>query len=580
MNRKYTRIGNDGASLTGRGLVAAKSGERNGRPEEWDEFDPGTVEFFDRIDLDFDEDQQTSTSLRALLLPADQVDPFDDDYDFDPVRDDPLWTEEEVWDRLASDEILAGYFRGRNASVAVNRNQVRDSALTEQRTRRTTDVGNAERFAAQHGANVRYCYEWGSWLAWDGRRWIVDRTGEIARLAKRTALSIYQEAANATDKREREDLAKWAVTSERRERLNAMTSLAQSEQPIPVKVETLDAEPWLLNCENGTLDLRTGELREHRREDYLTKLCPIEYPTEPGIDPELWHGFLDRIFSGKAELIGFVRRLSGMALVGQVVEHVLPIFYGTGANGKSVFLETVCNLLGSDYAMAAPHGFLIASKSDKHPTEVADLHGMRLVAANETDEGCRLSEALVKQLTGGDQLRARRMRQDFWGFTPSHTVILTTNHKPTVRGTDNGIWRRIRLVPFTVTIPDEEQDGELKKKLEGEWPAILRWIVSGCVEWQREGLQAPDEVLAATNSYRADMDVLGEFLKECCIEGAGCHARASELYKAYSAWAEARGEHVASQTKFGLRLSDRKFEKGHDQRNCVVYKGLGLLKTS
>ncbi len=203
----------------------------------------------------------------------------------------------------------------------------------------------------------------------------------------------------------------------------------------------------------------------------------------------------------------------------------------------------------------------------------------RLVAATETDDGCRLSEALVKQLTGGDQLRARRMREDFWGFTPSHTVILTTNHKPTIRGTDNGIWRRIRLVPFTVTIPDAEQDGDLKEKLKSEWPAILRWIVGGCVEWQREGLQPPDEVLAATASYRADMDVLGEFLKESCNVGDGYQARAGELYAVYSHWAEARGEFVESQTKFGLRLADRDYEKGRDQTNRVIYKGLGLRES-
>ena len=250
---------------------------------------------------------------------------------------------------------------------------------------------------------------------------------------------------------------------------------------------------------------------------------------------------------------------------------------GTGANGKSVFLETTCGLLGTDYAMAAPHGFLIATKSDKHPTEVADLHGKRLVAATETEDGCRLSESLVKQLTGGDRLRARRMREDFWGFTPSHTVILTTNRRPTIRGTDNGIWRRIRLVPFTVTIPAAEQDSELKKKLESEWPAILRWIVAGCIEWQREGLQAPNEVLAATDNYRADMDVLGEFLKECCLKGAGYQVSAKNLYRTYREWAEARGEYVETQTKFGTRLAEREFSKDYDKGKRVIYLGLGLL---
>ena len=197
-----------------------------------------------------------------------------------------------------------------------------------------------------------------------------------------------------------------------------------------------------------------------------------------------------------------------------------------------------------------------------------------LVAATETEDGCRLSESLVKQLTGGDRLRARRMREDFWGFTPSHTVILTTNRRPTIRGTDNGIWRRIRLVPFTVTIPAAEQDSELKKKLESEWPAILRWIVAGCIEWQREGLQAPNEVLAATDNYRADMDVLGEFLKECCLKGAGYQVSAKNLYRTYREWAEARGEYVETQTKFGTRLAEREFSKGYDKGKRVIYLGL------
>jgi putative DNA primase/helicase len=357
-----------------------------------------------------------------------------------------------------------------------------------------------------------------------------------------------------------------------------MIALAESEQPIPIAVETLDAEPWLLNCENGTLDLRTGELREQRREDYLTKLCPVEYPTEPGSDPELWLAFLDRIFDENERLIGFLQRLVGMALVGEVLEHILAIFYGVGANGKSVLLETLCGMLGRDYAMNAPPNLLMVAKSDRHPTELADLHGKRLVATVETADSGRLSEALVKELTGGDSIRARRMREDFWQFRPSHTVILATNHKPTIRGTDHGIWRRIRLVPFAVTIPDHEQDKQLAVKLRDEWPAILRWAVAGCLDWQRNGLQAPDEVTAATSDYRADMDVLGEFLEERCIIGSEYQAHARDLYRGYKAWSENRGEYVETQTKFGTRLNERGFVKARDtSTGRVVYRGLGLL---
>jgi putative DNA primase/helicase len=333
----------------------------------------------------------------------------------------------------------------------------------------------------------------------------------------------------------------------------------------------------LFNVLNGTIDLRTGRLRPHRREDYLTKLCPIKLPTDAGVDPILWLEFLHRIFEGKAQLIEFLQRLIGMALVGEVLEHVLPIFHGIGANGKSVFLETICGMLGSDYAMNAPPGLLIASKSERHPTELADLHGKRFVAAIETADGGRLSEALVKELTGGDSIRARRMREDFWQFRPSHTVVLATNHRPTIRGTDHGIWRRIRLVPFSVVIPDAEQDKELGIKLRAEWSAILRWAVAGCLAWQRDGLQAPPEVLAATSDYRTDSDTLGEFLRDRCDIDNAFEARATDLYRSYKNWAEGRGEYVETQTRFGLRLAERGFAKGRDGSNRVTYRGIGLV---
>lgn len=239
--------------------------------------------------------------------------------------------------------------------------------------RNTTDIGNAERFAEQHGADVRFSHVWNKWLAWDGRRWATDTSGEIPRRAKRTARSIWAEALRAPKKEMRERLGQWASASEKRDRLNAMIALAQSEQPIPVAVEQLDADPYLFNCINGTIDLRTGELQKHRREDFLTKLCPLKYPTQPGIDPDLWLDFLDRIFASNAKLIRFVQQLAGMAMLGEVQEHVLPIFYGNGANGKSVWLETICGVFGDDYAMNAPPGLLIASKGERHPNRTSRL---------------------------------------------------------------------------------------------------------------------------------------------------------------------------------------------------------------
>jgi P4 family phage/plasmid primase-like protien len=441
------------------------------------------------------------------------------------------------------------------------------------RPRHATDVGNGERLAEQHGANVRYCHPWRRWLVWDNRRWCIDSMGEIMRRAKLVTRSIYVEASKAADKDSREALAKWAAASERRERLAAMVALAESEQPIPIGVETLDANPWVLNCLNGTLDLRSGKLREHRREDYLTKCCPVEYPTEEGIDPVLWQKFLDKIFNGNAALIGFVRRLMGASLVGEVRDHALPIFHGTGANGKSVLIETWTGILGPDYAIKAPANFLLVKRGETHPTELADLHGKRLVAAVETPDGGRLSESLVKELTGGDSIRARRMREDFWQFRPSHTVLLATNHKPQILGTDFAIWRRIRLVPFTITIPEPEQDKALAIKLRAEWPAILRWAVGGCIEWKANGLDAPAEVLAATDNYRADMDPLGDFIEECCVIGPQCEAKAGDLYRTYKTWAEARGDELENQKRFGNRLTERGYERSK-RNGRVWYRGI------
>ncbi len=437
-----------------------------------------------------------------------------------------------------------------------------------------TDLGNAERFAGQLGDDVRYCYAWGSWLVWDGTRWAVDAMGDIERRAKRTVRAIYAEAANADTNGEAKEIAKWAEESEKRNAINAMIALARSEQPIPVAVSSLDSEAWLLNCENGTANLVDGTLHEHRQSDFITKKCPVEYPdgNDGGDDPLTWLAFLDRIFASNAELIGFVQRLMGMSLVGEVREHILPIFWGTGQNGKSTLLETFCGILGKDYSMKAPDGFLMEKKHNEHPTALADLHGKRVVSAIETGEKSRLNESLIKELTGGDTIRARRMRQDFWEFQPSHTVIIATNHKPTIQGTDFGIWRRVCLVPFIVTIPENERDSDLKNKLRAEWPQILKWAVNGCIQWSRNGLQPPEMVQVATEEYKNNSDIFGSFIDECCLVGPSYRVKASTLYEMYKSWAKRGGEEAEAQTKFGLLMNDRGFEK----KKISVYWYMGI----
>lgn len=435
--------------------------------------------------------------------------------------------------------------------------------------RRLTDMGNAERLVDQHGENIRFCWPWQKWVIWDGRRWQIDEGGRIDDLAQRTVRSIYQEAARLTDGADRANTAKWAMISERRERVNAMIAMARSK--VGVQPNELDQKPWLLNIENGTIDLKTGDVHAHCRDDYLTALAPVVH--EPDANCPIWFGFLQRIFADDRALIRYVQRLAGYSLTGAIGEHVLPVAYGTGANGKSTLINTVMGMLGSDYAMKAAPDLLMEKRQDSHPTERADLFRKRFVAAIETAQGRRLAETLVKEMTGGDPIRARRMREDFWEFDPTHKIWLATNHKPIVRGNDHGIWRRIKLVPFTVSIPDDEQDHKLPEKLRAEYSGILNWALIGCSEWAAEGLGHCDAVDAATSTYRREMDVIGQFLDDQCLLGPGYEARASELHKTYKAWCENSGFKPMNATNFGLALNERGIP-GEKRRDYVWRVGV------
>lgn len=413
-----------------------------------------------------------------------------------------------------------------------------------------TDLGNSRRLIAWEGGDLRYCYPWGRWSVWTGRNWLVDDRGEVIKRAKATVSKIYQEAAAAKDEETRKVLAKHAMSSESERKIKAMVELAKPE--VSILPEELDADPWKLNVQNGTIDLRSGKLLDHRRADLITKLAPVDY--DPMATAPNWEAVLERVMPSE-ELRSFFKRLCGYALTGDVSEHVLPVLYGTGANGKSTVLNALLEALGDYGIQAAPD--LLVSKRGSHPTELADLFGMRLVASIEVEDGRRFAESLVKQLTGGDRVRARRMRQDFWEFEPTHTVFLATNHKPEVRGTDNAIWRRIRLIPFTETIPPDEQDKRLPEKLCGELAGIMAWAVEGCLEWQLDGLRAPEEVLEATGEYRSEMDVVGAFLDECCVLGDAETVSAADLYRAYGEWCKDTGETLEKQRKFGGRLTER-----------------------
>lgn len=442
-----------------------------------------------------------------------------------------------------------------------------------------TDLGNAERLVASHGQDIRYCHPWAKWIVWDGRRWGVDRIAQARQRARQTVRAIYLEAAAEFDPAEREKVGKHAVTSEKKERIAAMLHVAEAEDGIPVLPEQMNPDPWLFNARNGTIDLRTGELRPHERGDAITLLCDLDY--DPYADCPLWLATLDRFLhrddpKEKEELIGFLQRLCGYAMVGLIRDHILPIAYGSGSNGKSTILGTLLDVFGPDYGMKAPPALLMAKKADGHPTELAALFGKRLVVAIETAEGGRLDEVRIKELTGGDSVSARRMREDFWEFKPTHTLMMATNHKPVVRGTDLAIWRRLKLIPFTVTMDEKDADVSMPEKLRNELPGILSWCVRGCVSWQVRGLDSPEEVTKATNIYKTEQDVLGAFLSECTLKSDKCNVAAKELYERYELWATHGNERVITKTAFGLTLNELGFQKYTS--NGIRYRGIGLLK--
>jgi putative DNA primase/helicase len=422
-----------------------------------------------------------------------------------------------------------------------------------------TDTGLAERFAFQHAETARYCHQWGKWLVWDGKRWKPDDSGTVEQLAKQTARNILTEAYNEPNDGRRRALAEFSAKSESASKRNAMLTLARSEPPLPITPDLLDKNAWVLNCPNGELNLRTGELSEHRRESLITKLCPVEY--HPDATCPTWEKTLDRCLGGDAELVRFVQRYFGYCSTGDVGEQVLGIWHGIGANGKSTVLNIGMEMLGP-YAMKAPAELLLAKRDSGHPTALTDLHGKRLASCIETDDGRRLAEALVKELTGGDPIRARRMREDFWQFMPTHKIILACNHKPRVRGTDHAIWRRIKLVPFNVVIPPDERDRDLPNKLRSELPGILAWTIRGCLDWQTNGLGEPQAVANATSEYQCAEDLLTTFVMECCALEGDVRTRAADVLNAYINWGGERGMTVRRLTTMLTERGIESFRSG------------------
>jgi putative DNA primase/helicase len=464
-----------------------------------------------------------------------------------------------------------------------------------------SDYTNALAMVRDHGQALRYCYPWKSWLVWTGTHWQRDESGVVMRYAKQTVKRLAQHVIDL-DGEEAQALLKHVKASLATSKLKAMVESAQSEECIPVAPEAFDNNPWLLNALNGTLDLTTGALRPHERAALLTRCLPIAY--DPDATCPTWLSFLWRIMGGTRReedtehmsagalehrqaadgraqrLIAFLQRAIGYGLTGMTREQCLFVLHGGGSNGKSTFLEALQALLG-DYAQSTPSASLLdKNRHDGIPNDIARLRGARLITAVEIGEGKRLNEELVKRLTGQDTLTGRFLFAEFFDFRAEFKLFIACNHLPTIRGTDHAIWRRIRLIPFTVTIPDDEQDKNLPAKLRAELPGILRWAVQGCLDWQRQGLQPPDVVQAATAGYRSYMDVVGKFLEGRCIvdvNNFSIRTHATKLYQAYRRWCEDEGEHEPmTQTAFGRRLTDRGIvaEKGKQHQTWRI--GVGL----
>jgi putative DNA primase/helicase len=394
------------------------------------------------------------------------------------------------------------------------------------------------------------------------------------RRAKETVRALLDEAGAMPEGDERRAFLKHAWRSEAEARLKAMIALAQSEPGIPVSPEALDADPYLLCCANGTLDLRTGSLRPHRREDLLTRLAPV--PFDPEAKAPRWEAFLRRVQADDAATIGYLQRAAGYSLTGLTGEETLFFLHGSGRNGKSRFLGALRHVLG-EYGTTTRPETVMAREHGGIPNDIAALAGTRLVVTTEVEDGTRLAESLIKQLTGGDAISARFLHAEYFEFTPVFKLWLAANHRPRIQGTDTAIWERIHVIPFTVTIPAEERDKHLAEKLKGEAAGILRWMVEGCLAWQREGLAPPETVRAATSSYRADMDVLAGFLEERCRKDEGASVPSAQLYAAYQQWCEDNGERAWTQRTLGIKLRERGLVSAHTPGGRTrIWCGLAL----
>lgn len=419
------------------------------------------------------------------------------------------------------------------------------------------DAGRAEQFIDRVRDCVRFVPAWNQWLVWECGYWRPDESGEITRLVVEHSRQLLRECYDILNERDRANAAKAAIAMGNADRIANTLKLAKCDSRIVASHKRLDAEPFLLGVQNGTIELRTGTFREGQRADLITKRAGVEYVA--GAQCPRWIAFLREVLRNDAELIAYVQKLTGYTLTGDVSAQLFPFLFGSGKNGKSVFTEVLQKLMG-DYAKRAPQNLLTDSINGREPSgEIARLQGARLVIGSETAEGGRLAESRIKDLTGGDTMTGRFLYAESFDFKPCLKLWMFGNHKPEIRGTDEGIWRRVRLVPFTVQIPEERRDPHLTQTLIAELPGILLWAIEGTRRWMAEGLATPRVVSEASAEYRAEEDTLGDFLHDETEEAAGVVTPFPAMYERYCSWAERNGfkRAVLTSRKLVKRLKER-----------------------
>lgn len=423
------------------------------------------------------------------------------------------------------------------------------------------DTGNAQRMCDLFGNNLRYSYENKTWYFWNGKVWCEDKTGKIKRLADETIDKMRKEAYKEEDGDKQSAMFKWINKTCNSNAKENMIKELQHIENIPILMSEMDTQNDLFNCQNGIINLRNGELLKHEPNYFCTKIsdciCDIS-----GAKPELWLNFLDDITCGDKELQAYLQKAVGYSLTGSVREQCLFFLYGMGRNGKSTFLDIISCIAGTYANHAQPETLMLKSQLNSGTTsDIARLKGARFVTSVEPNENVKLNEGLVKQLTGGDKVTARFLYGKEFEYTPEFKIWLGANHKPIIRGTDDGIWRRIRLIPFVAQIPDEKVDKNLKYKLKKELPQILKWAVDGALLWQKEGLQSPPCVVKATQEYRYEMDTMSRFFSEYVTYDSNAKMKASVLYNYYCEWATQNNEYVMSMTKFGKEVMQKVSDK-------------------